>query len=121
MSRWKRRSMLDFPIGAILAYPVPGTRFGSWHGETGEPHLVPAVVLGQFSDEAIKLFVLHFEGQFQAIVPAATAATLEVLYDPREFRRLAKAVADMQGQIDGLLQIVKHTQGSPVQESPKTY
>lgn len=123
--------MLDFPIGAILAYPVPGTRFGSWHGETGEPHLVPAVVLGQFSDEAIKLFVLHFEGQFQAIVPAATAAGLEVLYDPREFRRLAqeaarsaKVLADMQGQIDGLLQIVKHpsfTQGSSVEESPKTY
>ncbi|HYT09020.1 MAG TPA: hypothetical protein VEL77_15350 [Rugosimonospora sp.] len=99
--------MPDFPIGTILAYPVPGTRFSSWHGDDGEPHPVPAVVLGQFSDEAIKLFVLHFEGQFQQIVLAATAAQWQVLYRPGEIERLIQTVARMQREIDALLQIVE--------------
>jgi hypothetical protein len=104
--------------GTIVEYAVPGSRFGSFGFDNGDgPQTVPAIVLGSFpGDGAIKLFVFHFEGQFQAVVPASTA--LPVLYSPDETGRLEQVIAEMQGQIASLLQCVDQLTQAKISAKP---
>lgn len=99
--------------GTILLYPVPGSRLTD---DDGASRPVPAVVLDRYSDGAVKLFVLHFEGQFQAVISAHAAAELEVLYRPKESERLDRltlVVKEMRKQIESLQKTVAQLTVAP--------
>src|SRR5437016_13417624 len=109
---------MDFPVGTIFELPVPGSRFGAQYGDgRDEPRSFPAVVLGQFSDGALQLFVFHFEGQFQQVIPASVTATLKVLYNPNEYAAIQERIDGMQAQIDGLLKCVDDLAKASVEHS----